>query len=54
VLNEIMVEASFKGSVDGTRIGNAADDVVTRRGSLTPSRRPMAAQAISIAPAATS
>jgi hypothetical protein len=32
VLNEIMVEAPFKGSVDGIKIGDAADDVVARRG----------------------
>jgi hypothetical protein len=32
VLREIMVEAPFKGSVDGVQIGDTADDVVARRG----------------------
>jgi hypothetical protein len=32
VLREIMVEAPFKGNVDGVQIGDTADHVVARRG----------------------
>jgi hypothetical protein len=52
VLREIMVEAPFKGGVDGIKIGDTADDVVARRGQPYAIAESMAAQAISIAPAA--